>query len=262
MDPFSLGLGLLSTGLNFFGNQSNTDAQMANNALQRASNEKIAADNIANQREFAQHGVSWKVNDARDAGINPLAALGANTVSYSPQAFADVGPAPKPGNALSDMGQDLTRAFKAASSAGIREEKDAADLRKLELEKASLQNDVLKQELNSRQMRFSRLGGNLGPPLPVAHTISANEPVKSDDIKQKAEDYPATRIVRPFGYPLIAAPALSDGQQFEDRYGDSEIGSTIKFGVNTIADHAYTGYKWVWPKLKSHMSRIPSRAWE
>lgn len=33
------------------------------------------------QREFAQHGVSWRVADAKRAGIHPLAALGAQTHS-------------------------------------------------------------------------------------------------------------------------------------------------------------------------------------
>lgn len=36
------------------------------------------------QKEFAQYGIQWKVADAKAAGIHPLAALGANTVSYSP----------------------------------------------------------------------------------------------------------------------------------------------------------------------------------
>jgi hypothetical protein len=36
------------------------------------------------QKEFAKHGIQWKVQDAKRAGINPLAALGATTVSGSP----------------------------------------------------------------------------------------------------------------------------------------------------------------------------------
>lgn len=237
MDPFSLGASLLSTGLNFFQGNENRQAQERFNAQQL----QIAQQNLAQQREFAQHGVSWKVEDAKAAGINPLAALGAQTTSFSPISLG--GEAPK-SEAFSNMGQDLQRAFKAASTAGMREEADNAELRKLNLEKASLENDVLRQEINSKQMRNGRLNAQVGPPLPVARTISENAPVKSDDIKQKAEDYPATKIVRPFGYPLAANPYFGDGQSYEDRYGDSEIGSTIKFGVNTLADHFYSAYKW------------------
>lgn len=234
MDPFSL----ISAGLNFIGGQMNRSSQEEYNRAQLA----MAQQNLEQQREFAQHGVAWKVADAKAAGINPLAALGANTTSFSPISLG--GEAAKPGDSFSGMGQDLQRAFKASSTAALREESDNAELRKLQLEKASLENDVLRQEVNSKQMRHSRLGGNLGPPMPVARTITTNSPVKDDDIKQKAEDFPATRIVRPFGYPLASNPYFGDGQSYEDRYGDSEIGSTIKWGVNTLADHFYTGYKW------------------
>lgn len=36
------------------------------------------------QKEFAQHGVAWRVKDAERSGIHPLAALGANVTSYGP----------------------------------------------------------------------------------------------------------------------------------------------------------------------------------
>lgn len=36
------------------------------------------------QKEFAQHGIRWRVEDAKAAGIAPLAALGASTVSFQP----------------------------------------------------------------------------------------------------------------------------------------------------------------------------------
>lgn len=36
------------------------------------------------QREFAQHGISWRVADAKRAGLHPLAVLGANVTSAQP----------------------------------------------------------------------------------------------------------------------------------------------------------------------------------
>lgn len=36
------------------------------------------------QREFAQHGIRWRVEDAKAAGLHPLAAIGAAGASYSP----------------------------------------------------------------------------------------------------------------------------------------------------------------------------------
>lgn len=52
------------------------------NAFSKARND--AAMDRQMQYEFAQNGVQWRVNDAREAGIHPLAALGANTHASRP----------------------------------------------------------------------------------------------------------------------------------------------------------------------------------
>ena len=36
------------------------------------------------QKEFAQHGLRWKVEDAKAAGLHPLAAIGAQGAQYNP----------------------------------------------------------------------------------------------------------------------------------------------------------------------------------
>lgn len=216
----------------------------------RESQERIAAQNIALQREFAQSGIQWKVADAQKAGIHPLAALGAQTSSFSPVSIGSTD--------YGSMGQDLGRAVKAAMSDQDRAEETTREANKLALEKAGLENDILRTELASKQKRFETNAGAVAMPgntsvlgrVPLPRpgpdrTVSVGAAVKEDDIKQKAEDYPQTAVVRPFGYPLYANPWFNDGQQFEDRYGDSEIGSTIKFGINTIADHAYTGSRYL-----------------
>lgn len=64
-----------------------------------------------------------------------------------------------------------------------------------------------------------------------------------DDLKQKPEDFPATAVNRPFGYPLMSNPYFGDAQSHEDRYGENELASMLKWGVNQAADHLYTGYK-------------------
>lgn len=43
-------------------------------------------DNYQNQKEFAQHGISWKVEDAKRAGLHPLFALSGGGAGYSPSA--------------------------------------------------------------------------------------------------------------------------------------------------------------------------------
>lgn len=39
---------------------------------------------IKYQKQFAKNGIQWRVEDAKKAGIHPLAALGASTSNYSP----------------------------------------------------------------------------------------------------------------------------------------------------------------------------------
>lgn len=64
---------------------------------------KSSAHDRALQREMATMGIQYRTQDAKAAGIHPLAALGANISSPSPTA---VGVSPK-GSALSKMGQGV-----------------------------------------------------------------------------------------------------------------------------------------------------------
>lgn len=41
-------------------------------------------ENVALQREFAQHGIGWRVEDAQRSGLHPLFALGGSGASFSP----------------------------------------------------------------------------------------------------------------------------------------------------------------------------------
>lgn len=70
----------------------------------------------ARQKEFATHGIRWKVADAKAAGIHPIYAIGANTPTYSPQAAigTDLG--------LSDIGQNIGRAIEAKQTRQERAE--------------------------------------------------------------------------------------------------------------------------------------------
>lgn len=62
------------------------DARTARSVAQKEQDtirEQTAA-NTALQKEFAQHGVAWKVQDAIEAGVHPLFALGASTSQFAP----------------------------------------------------------------------------------------------------------------------------------------------------------------------------------
>lgn len=242
---------IIGAGINLFNASENRDAQERANAANlaqarenNATQAKYAQLNLDQQREFAQNGIRWKTEDAVKAGLHPLAALGAQVSSFSPisvgTSSADVKSSPLD---LAPMGQNITRAISAGSTAPERTDKQAAAVQAIAtgqaLEKGSLENDLLRTNI---ALTRSQIGPPIPIPRPGPERTVGGIAVKDEDLKQKAEDHPQTNIVRPFGYPLRANPFFNDGQQFEDRYGDSEIGSTLKFGVNTIADHIYTGY--------------------
>lgn len=65
--------------------------------------------NAALQREFAQHGIRWRVEDAKAAGVHPLYALGAGGAAAAPISMSVAGGE----DWSSRMGQDLGRAVTA-----------------------------------------------------------------------------------------------------------------------------------------------------
>lgn len=106
--------------------------------------------NYEHQKEFAQHGIRWRVADAKAAGLHPLAALGAQTSGYSPSAV--VGDSPD-FSFLRDIGQDIGRAVDAKSTSAERA-KNAAMLEqgaKLDIEGKQLDNDYKRTLIASQK---------------------------------------------------------------------------------------------------------------
>lgn len=125
-----------------------------------------AARQEALQREFAQNGISWKVADAKRAGIHPLYALGAQTTSYSP---VNVGSQSTDFSGLASMGQNLGRAIDSTrDQAG----KQAAALQtafaQTQLEGAKLDNDIKRAKLASDLA----VGRSTNPGIPLAGQVS------------------------------------------------------------------------------------------
>jgi len=86
---------------------------------------KEAADNAAManylaQKEFAQNGIRWKVEDAKAAGLHPLFALGGSGATFSPS-FTVSGE----GAGIADAGQHLGRAASAFAQSSEKRLLDA-----------------------------------------------------------------------------------------------------------------------------------------
>lgn len=136
-----------------FGSLISGGLSLLGGILGNKSQEDAGAANAAMQKEFAQQGIRWKVADAKAAGINPLFAMGAPAVSFSPS-FAGDSPM---GSAVASAGQDISRAVNATRT---QPERDSA-LRSLELERAQLQNEFLRTQIaGSKVAVMQQAGGN------------------------------------------------------------------------------------------------------
>lgn len=116
---------LISSGSQYvLGNQQRED-QAAQAAQQQAAN-------LAAQREFAQYGMRWKVEDAKQAGLSPLLALGGSGAAFAPNPISiSAGPD------MAQIGQNLGRAAQAMTSTVERQVQQL----QLETAAASIQKD-------------------------------------------------------------------------------------------------------------------------
>lgn len=136
---------LIGAGLSLWGGQK----------AQKQQNE-IAERNIQLQKDFAQQGIQWKVNDAKAAGIHPLYALGAQTHSFAPVSVGD-----SLSSAFANAGQYIGRAANATASGSQRINAVTEAAQSLALEKAGLENELLRSQI--------RRNNSAGTPPPMPH---------------------------------------------------------------------------------------------
>lgn len=184
------------------------DAQRENARVQAEQAEK----NRQMQLQFAQEGIRWKVDDARAAGIHPLYALGANTVSYAPvsvgQSYAGD---TSLGSGVASAGQDISRAMNATRTLGERESAFQKTVQDLSLTKMGLENELL-----ASQIQKLRAASN--PPMP---SISDVGPIPEAN---KWEERPRILLG---GRSVTTDPSTVNMKEIEDRYGDDGLASWL-----------------------------------
>nr|DAW16143.1 MAG TPA: minor capsid protein [Microviridae sp.] len=110
----------------------------------------VAGMNYGAQKEFAQNGIRWKVEDAKRAGIHPLYALGASTNGFTPVGGygGDYG--------ISDAAAHLGQGFERAQQAKMtKEERDRQDVRDAIQDMAALEDLRQKKRMNDAQIRLA-----------------------------------------------------------------------------------------------------------
>lgn len=132
---------IISAGAGLLGGMMNNSAQQSANQANINASEAANRQNYEAQKEFAQQGLRWKVADANAAGVHPLYALGAPPVNFSPSFVGATSQSSNPGDSLASAGQDIGRAVAAT------ETNEERALRALTLERASLENDLLRTQI-------------------------------------------------------------------------------------------------------------------
>lgn len=132
-------------------------------AMNNAEADKQAKEDYARQKEFVQNSIQWRVQDAKSAGIHPLAALGGSGVSYSPSGSTGGGF----GDALGRTGQALSR---AVSNSFLTPEQ------KLNRKSAQLDIDLKEEALKQERAKTANMQKNLNKvgqnPEPMQATVT------------------------------------------------------------------------------------------
>lgn len=133
---------LISAGANIIGGLFGMNSQEdANEAMKNNVSAQMQM-----QEQFAKNGIKWKVQDAKNAGIHPLYALGASTPTYTPVSLTQDASNPM-GNAIAAAGQDLSRAIHSTRSQSERTEAVASTQAALQLKNMDLQNELLSAQI-------------------------------------------------------------------------------------------------------------------
>lgn len=167
--------------------------QAAAGAASAFANMWNAGQQAKTQKQFAKNALTWRVADAKRAGVHPLAALGFQGTSYSPQSLGI-------GSSLSDAGQAVDASLNRLTDENGRR------MQELQLEKAGLENDLLRSQI-------------------VSHRInSAGRPptVRARDDSPPGPEHVGLRDSWLSTVPGITLtdPRNSDAQKVQDRYGD------------------------------------------
>lgn len=178
MDPMTLSA-LIGGGTSLLGGIFN-----------RSSAEEMQQRNLAMQMAFAQNRIQWTVDDAKKAGINPLAALGGATQTYSNLAGDS-----SLGDSIAAAGQNVSRAI----SAGTEKESklDQLNAKLIEAKINNVNADTLEKTASASDRARAAQPGDPPP-------VYANVPFPPEDprgpviqLMQRARDIDGNIVLIP-----------------------------------------------------------------
>lgn len=228
MDPLTTSA-IIGAGSNLLGSSIADRSNRRAEARASAASLANASEDRRLQREFAKHGLSWRVADARAAGLHPLAALGAQLSPFTPVGSG--------GQTYSGSTKgDAIRAAGAAIAESIaRSGKEKAETRLLNAQ-ADL---VTQQATDSQNARIAQ--------------AQVNDVVHPEF--HKVVDPQFTHRTKIAGFNIQSSPWGSDAQTMEDRYG--ELAGSVLGASNVLLDVPYSMGKYIHSKVKGMKFNAP-----
>lgn len=207
--------------------------------------EAIAAQNNALQREFAQSGIRWRVEDAKAAGLHPLFALGANTPTFSPSAVSLISPDQSGlGRGLAEAGQHVSRSIQAQQTVAQRQ----AEGLQLQLLHAQVAKEHALASYYDSEAARARQGALQSSPMPEGDvTLGKLTKTVPDEVVASRPGYPEQTAGT---HPALMEVNLPGGQKMLVLRSDEGMGESME---NTPL--------WMWPLLMQENERRYGRAW-
>lgn len=181
------------------------------------SSRAAAANDAAYNREVMQNQVQWKVEDAKKAGVHPLYALGAPSVSWSP---STAGGGPSTIQRVADAGQGIARAASAYGDSNMR--------RKL------FEQEVRMNELKIKDAEIS-LAKNAS--VGAMNTSGATVPINSSDSHSIPGQGNAIGVSNRI--PLPASTKYVSRTGSVEHYPSKEVAEAIEDNMLYQAEHFY-----------------------
>lgn len=195
-----------------------------------------------------------RVQDAKAAGVHPVYALGATGLEQ-PRASTAFG------DGISRAGQSI------GSALGRSLDTDQTALKTLFLEKAGLENELLRTQITRAKQETA--AQPILPSLDQRYLLEGQGSAKlpQSTVPGTVLAVPGAHKITPpqwspnlsMGWPYRTNPHFSDAQTYEDRYGEA-MGSIL--GTVNVGADAWHGTKPSWERTMRGLRRYPNRGYD